>query len=63
MPLLEIVFQSGSAASKSEARRLIQQGGVRINGEQAKDPLAEVQISDEPVVRVGKLTWLRVRSQ
>ena len=58
--LLEAVFQSGSTASKSEARRLIQQGGVRVNGEQVKDFNAELAVADTPVVRAGKLKWFRL---
>ena len=58
--LLEAVFQSGCAASKSDARRLIQQGGVRVNGEQVKDFNAELTVADTPVVRAGKLKWFRL---
>ncbi len=58
--LLEAVFQSGSTASKSDARRLIQQGGVRVQGEQVKDPNAEIDIAARPVIRAGKLKWFRI---
>jgi len=58
--LLEAVFQSGSTASKSDARRLIQQGGVRVQGEQVKDPNAEIDIATRPVIRAGKLKWFRI---
>ncbi len=38
--LLDLVIAAGFAASKSEARRLVEQGGVSINGEAATDPSA-----------------------
>ena len=59
-PLLEAVFNSGSVASKSDARRLIQQGGVKVNGQQVKDPNAELVIAERPVIRAGKLKWFRI---
>ena len=60
LTLVDAVFASGSTSSKSEARRLIQQGGVRVQGTQIKDPLHVLLIADQPVVRVGKLTWFRI---
>jgi tyrosyl-tRNA synthetase len=50
------------AASKGEARRLIDQGGVRINGEKASNAAAEITIGSEPtLIQVGKRKFLKVR--
>jgi tyrosyl-tRNA synthetase len=38
--LIDLVIAAGFAASKSEARRLVEQGGVSINGDAAADPNA-----------------------
>ncbi len=36
--LIDLVLAAGFATSKSEARRLIEQGGISVNGEGAADP-------------------------
>jgi tyrosyl-tRNA synthetase len=36
--LVDLVLAAGFATSKSEARRLIEQGGISVNGEGAADP-------------------------
>lgn len=38
--LIDLVIASGFAASKSEARRLVEQGGISVNGHPAVDPNA-----------------------
>ena len=38
--LLDLVAAAGFATSKSEARRLVEQGGISVNGEAAGDPAA-----------------------
>jgi len=55
--LMEAMVTSGLAASMREARRLIEQNGVRVNGNlaTADDPLKP---GDE--VQVGKRRWMRV---
>ena len=60
LTLVDAVVGAGCATSKSEARRLIQQGGVRVNGVQNKDPLSILTVADQPVVRAGKLSWFRI---
>ena len=44
-----------------EAKRLVAQGGVRIDGCKATDPNAEVAPADGMVVQVGKRRFARVR--
>ena len=36
--VVDVVTRAGLAASKSEARRLMQQGGVKVNGKDVRDP-------------------------
>ncbi len=60
--LAELLAHSGMAASKGEARRLIDQGGIKVNGEKASAANAEIDLSGEGVLlQVGKLKFLKVR--
>ena len=65
MPVVDILSDSGLTRSKSEARRMIQQGGVRVNGEQIDDTDAVVQPTpgEDQVIQAGKRRFLRVVSQ
>jgi tyrosyl-tRNA synthetase len=45
--------QAGLAASTSEARRLVEQGGVEVDGARATDPKARLEPAREYLVRVG----------
>jgi tyrosyl-tRNA synthetase len=51
------------AASKSEARRLVTQGGVSIDAVKITDPYASVDITEQRILRVGKLRFLRIIGQ
>jgi tyrosyl-tRNA synthetase len=61
--LPRVLCDLGLASSKSEARRLIEQGGVRIDGDTVRDPEAEFR-DDElrgKVIQVGRRKFVRVR--
>jgi tyrosyl-tRNA synthetase len=61
--LAELLADTALAASKGEARRLIEQGGVRINGEKATAASADVTIDAAGVLfQVGKRKFLKVVS-
>ena len=49
-------------ASKGEARRMVQNGGVKIAGEKLADPQAQIEIKggDQLVVQVGKRKFFKV---
>jgi tyrosyl-tRNA synthetase len=47
-------------ASKGEARRLIEQGGVKINGQAVSDIAAKLEFDTEAVVQVGKRKFIKV---
>ncbi|MBA3770385.1 MAG: tyrosine--tRNA ligase [Blastocatellia bacterium] len=62
--LAQLIADTGLAASKSEARRLIEQGGVKINGEKATAANADITVSSEPLVlQVGKRKFLKLISE
>lgn len=60
--LPRLLVDLGLAASNSDARRLIEQGGVRIGGETVTDPAAEVPVEKliGRVVQVGRRKFLRI---
>lgn len=58
VPLLRL---TGLVSSNSEARRLIAQGGVSIDGRRVTDAELQVQVRTGLVVRVGKRRFARVR--
>ncbi|HEY4666490.1 MAG TPA: tyrosine--tRNA ligase [Anaerolineales bacterium] len=58
--LVDVLFASGLAGSRGEARRLVQQGGVRLNDEVLNDPNYELQLAAGGVLRVGKRRFLRL---
>jgi tyrosyl-tRNA synthetase len=61
--LPKLLAETGLAASVGEARRLIEQGGVKINGEKVTNANADVQIGDDSILlQVGKRKFLRVKS-
>ncbi len=61
--LADLLVQTNLAASKGEARRLIEQGGVKIDGERVSNAQAEIETSAEKdfVFQVGKRKFLRVK--
>ncbi|MDQ2936571.1 MAG: tyrosine--tRNA ligase [Acidobacteriota bacterium] len=61
--LPRFLVESGLAASMAEARRLIGQGGVSIDGERHTRNDSEINVSPERplLVQVGKRKFLRVR--
>jgi tyrosyl-tRNA synthetase len=58
--LADLVVASGLVATKAEAKRLIEQGGVKLNGEKATGA-AEIEIADDGLIlQVGKLKFARL---
>ena len=61
---LDLAVMAGAAAmSRSEARRLIEQGGFEFDGEVIKNPGAVLHIKGGEVARVGKRRFVRVRDK
>jgi len=59
--LSDLLANAGLAGSKGEAKRLIEQGGVKLNGDRASDPKAEIEVNSEILIQVGKRKFLRIR--
>jgi tyrosyl-tRNA synthetase len=58
--LLEVMVDTGLAASRSDARRLIEQRGVRLEDEVLEDPNQTLDLKEPAVLRVGKRRFLRL---
>ena len=56
--LLDVLVDSGLVESKSQARRLVQQGGVRVEGDAVSDPF--LVLEPPVIVQVGKRKFIRV---
>ncbi len=56
----EFLVATGLFPSRGEARRMIEQGGIQINGEKITDPRAIIASAPEITVQKGKKTFLKV---
>lgn len=59
MDLIPILVQNNIISSKSEFKRLIAQGGVRVNQEKLND--IDFKLSDNDVIKIGKKKFIRVK--
>ncbi|NPA58654.1 MAG: tyrosine--tRNA ligase [Aquificae bacterium] len=62
-PVYELVYRTGFAPSKSEARRLIKGGAVKIDGKKITDPYGEVSLEREFILQVGKRKFARIKPE
>ena len=60
--LPKLMLLAGLASSTSEGRRLIQQGGVKINGEKITDPAYKLIPVNGMVIQAGKRKYVRLIS-
>ncbi|MFQ6618607.1 MAG: tyrosine--tRNA ligase, partial [Fidelibacterota bacterium] len=58
--IVKLLCLSGLASSNSEAKRLIKQGGVRIDGEQVVDENLELEKGSEFILNVGKRRFVKI---
>jgi len=58
--LVDLMLKAGLAASKNEARRLIEQNGVKVNSETVSDIAYQIDRADQLVVQVGKRKFARI---
>ncbi|MBX3140118.1 MAG: tyrosine--tRNA ligase [Trueperaceae bacterium] len=59
--LLRLAVLAGLAASNGEARRLVQNRGLKVDGEVASDPQARLTLSAPAVLQKGKDAFVRLR--
>lgn len=58
--IITLLRSIGAAPSNSEARRLVDQGGVSINGEKITNVNATLQIPNESILKVGKRKFYKL---
>jgi len=56
-----VLVNSGLAQSNSEATRLVEQGGVKINDEVVKDAKEEITFKGGEIVQVGKRNFRKIK--
>ena len=57
----QMLKQAGLAPSVSEAARLVEQGGVKLNGERVEDKALKLERGQTLVAQVGKRRFARIR--
>jgi len=62
LPLLGVLTDAGLAESRSDARRMVRQNAVRIDGERVEDEALVLDSRAEPYrIQVGKRSWASVK--
>lgn len=60
IPLAKLIVDAGGAKTNGEARRLIDGGGVQLDGEKVADPMVRVKIVKPALLKVGKRFFVRL---
>ena len=60
MNLTDLLIHTNAAKSKNEARRLIDQGGVKLDGEVISGATTIIEVSTPKVLQVGKRKFVRL---
>jgi len=60
LPIAQVLKQAGLTASTSDALRMIEQGGVRLNGEKIEDKALVLKSGEKFVLQVGKRKFASV---
>ncbi len=60
MNILDMMLAAKLIPTKSEGRRLVQQGGVSVNNEKVTDPNAMIAVDGEVIIKKGKKVFHKV---
>jgi tyrosyl-tRNA synthetase len=60
LPIAQLLKQAGLTASTTEALRMIEQGGVKLNGEKVRDKTIKISSGQTAIVQVGKRKFAKV---
>lgn len=58
--LADVMVAAGLCETKGEAKRLIQGGGVKLDGEKLCDPQQEISVADSAVLQAGKRKFAKL---
>ncbi|MED4531681.1 tyrosine--tRNA ligase [Metabacillus fastidiosus] len=59
--IVNLLVELGLQKSKSEAKRMIENGGIRLNGEKIGDTQLEVMIENNLILQVGKRKFIQIK--
>jgi tyrosyl-tRNA synthetase len=59
--IIDLLINSGLVESKSEGRRMVEQGGVKIDSEKVDSIDAVITVKDGMVVQVGKRKFIQIK--
>jgi len=60
-PILDLIFESGLASSRSQAKRLILQKAVEIDKKLITDWKEKIKLKDGMILRVGKRKFIKIK--
>jgi tyrosyl-tRNA synthetase len=60
--IVDLIMEVKFAPSKSEARRLVAQGGVSLDGEKIEDINHSIKLNGEKILKVGKRKFVKIIS-
>ena len=58
--IVDLLVMTQLCSSKSEARRLVEQGGVSVDNEKVINPSQVIEIKEQVIIKKGKKTFLKV---
>ena len=58
--MIDVLIKSKLIASRGEAKRLLQQGGVDIDGKKVIS-VNDISLEDGSIVRLGKIKFFKIR--
>jgi tyrosyl-tRNA synthetase len=61
--IVELLLKAKLAATRNEARRLIAQGGVKLNNKSCSDPELSIELKGETVIKAGKRHFARIKME
>jgi len=61
LPISDLLVELGFSTSKSEAKRLVEQGGVFVNEELIATPNQEIIPVDNMIIKAGKRNFIRIK--
>jgi tyrosyl-tRNA synthetase len=59
----ELINVLNLSPSKSEAKRMILQGGLEVNGEKITDPFFTLNVKNDMIIKLGKRKFVKIRIQ
>lgn len=63
IPLVDLLVELKLQKSKTEARKMIQNGGIKINEVKVNDIHLQINTSYEPIIQVGKRKFIQLKTK